>query len=444
MKKILSTFAGGMIAAGLNLAAAPAQAEDLMDVYRLALESDPQLSAAANRLRSTGEVKRQAWAGFLPTIDASANYSDTSGDFVLVNGQTGAIGSQQEQLRLQLSQPLYRRETYTRLDASRAQLAQSEADYALALNNLMVRVAEGYFGVLTAEDALRFASAEETANSRQLEQAEQRYEVGLTAITDVHEARASFDRARANVIVAQNTLDDAREALRELTGQEITAVRPLRDDYSLDPPQPAIMTDWVDSAVSANPSVLSRKFAADAAYHNIKTQRAGHYPSLNANVTYQDTTSSGDLGPFSTETQNFTSIGVTLNVPIYAGGAVTSRTRQAAADYDAALDQLEQEKRGVTRTTRNSYRAVLAGISQVEAFRQAVVSAQSALEATEAGFEVGTRTIVDVLLAQRTLFQAQRDYSQARHDLVLNRLRLRSGAGSIQVDDLQAVNQDLR
>ncbi len=433
-----------VVATCMGLSGMAAQAEDLMDVYRLALESDPQLSAAANRLLSTGEVKRQAWAGFLPTLTGSAGFSDVTGGFTTLDGRSGDIAQQQEQLRLQLSQPLYQRENYTRLDASRAQLAQSEADYALALNGLMVRVAEGYFGVLTAEDALKFASAEETANSRQLEQAEQRYEVGLTAITDVHEARASYDRARANVIVAQNTLDDAREALRELTGQEINSVRPLREDYSLAPPQPAVMTDWVDSALSANPSVMSRKFAADAAYHNIRTQRAGHYPTLSADMTYQDTTNSGDLNPFATETQDFTSIGITLNVPIYAGGAVSSRSRQAAADYDAALDQLEQEKRGITRTTRNSYRAVLAGISQVQAFRQAVVSAQSALEATEAGFEVGTRTIVDVLLSQRTLFQAQRDYSQARHDLVLNRLRLRSGAGTIEVTDLEAVNQDLR
>ncbi len=439
MKRTLRTMA-----ACLGISAATVQAEDLMDVYRLALESDPQLAAAGARLRSTGEVKRQAWASFLPNLTASAGYNDTSGGFTLVDGRGGDISQTQEQLRLQFSQPIYQRENYTRLDASRAQLAQSEADYELALDNLMVRVSEAYFNVLTAEDALRFATAEETANSRQLEQAEQRYEVGLTAITDVHEAQASYDRARANVIVAQNSLDDSKEALRELTGVEISAVQPLRDDYAIKPPPADPMSVWVDSAMMGNPSVLSRKFAADAAYHNIRTQRAGHYPSIDLSVTYQDTTNSGDLNPFATETQDFTSLGVTLTVPVYAGGAVASRGRQAAADYDAALDQLEQEKRGVTRTTRNSYRAVLAGISQVEAFRQAVVSAQSALEATEAGFEVGTRTIVDVLLAQRTLFQAQRDFSQSRHDLVVNRLRLRAGAGTIEVTDLETVNQFLK
>ncbi|MEM1091252.1 MAG: TolC family outer membrane protein [Pseudomonadota bacterium] len=433
-----------MMAAYLGLSAAAVQAEDLMDVYRLAVESDPQLAAAGARLRSTGEVKRQAWASFLPNLTASATYNDTQGSFTLVDGRGNDIDQSQEQLRLQLSQPIYQRENYTRLDASRSQLAQSEADYELALDNLMVRVSEGYFNVLTAEDALRFATAEETANARQLEQAEQRYEVGLTAITDVHEAQASYDRARANVIVAQNSLDDSKEALRELTGVEISAVQPLRDDYAIKPPPADPMSVWVDSAMMGNPSVLSRKFAADAAYHNIRTQRAGHYPTVDLSVTYQDSTNSGDLGAFATETQDFTSLGVTLTVPVYAGGAVASRGRQAAADYDAALDQLEQEKRGVTRTTRNSYRAVLAGISQVEAFRQAVVSAQSALEATEAGFEVGTRTIVDVLLAQRTLFQAQRDFSQSRHDLVVNRLRLRAGAGTIEVTDLETVNQFLK
>lgn len=350
-----------MMAACLGLNTAAAQAEDLMDVYRLALESDPQLAAAAARLRSTSEVKRQAWAGFLPNVTASASYNDTTGGFTLVDGRTGDISQSQDQLRVQLSQPIYQRENYTRLDASRAQLAQSEADYELALDNLLVRVSEAYFAVLTAEDALRFATAEETANARQLEQAEQRYEVGLTAITDVHEAQASYDRSRANVIVAQNSLDDSKEALRELTGQEITSVRPLRENYALGPPPADPMSVWVDSALMGNPSVLSRKYAADAAYYNIKTQRAGHYPSVDLSVTYQDSTNSGDLGPFATETQDFTSLGVTLTVPVYAGGAVASRGRQAAADYDAALDQLEQEKRGVTRTTRNSYRAVIAG-----------------------------------------------------------------------------------
>ncbi|MEM7706042.1 MAG: TolC family outer membrane protein [Pseudomonadota bacterium] len=433
-----------MMAACLGLGTAAVQAEDLMEVYRLAVQSDPQLAAAGARLRSTGEVKRQAWASFLPSLTASASYNDTQGSFTLVDGRGDDIDQSQEQLRVQLSQPIYQRENYTRLDASRAQLAQSEADYELALDNLMIRVSEAYFNVLTAEDALRFATAEETANARQLEQAEQRYEVGLTAITDVHEAQAAYDRARANVIVAQNSLDDSKEALRELTGVEISAVQPLRDDYAIKPPPADPMSVWVDSATMGNPSVLSRKFAADAAYHNIRTQRAGHYPSVDLSVTYQDSTNSGDLGAFATETQDFTTLGVTLTVPVYAGGAVASRGRQAAADYDAALDQLEQEKRGVTRTTRNSYRAVLAGISQVEAFRQAVVSAQSALEATEAGFEVGTRTIVDVLLAQRTLFQAQRDFSQSRHDLVVNRLRLRAGAGTIEVTDLETVNQFLK
>lgn len=430
--------------ASLALVAVPASGADLMEVYRLALENDPQLGVAAAQVRSTREGRRQALASFLPNLSGTYSYNDTSGDFQLVNGTQGDISQTQDQIRVQLLQTIYDHSNYTRLDAARARLAQTEADYEASLDNLLLRVAESYFAVLTAEDALRFAGAEETANERQLEQAEQRYEVGLTAITDVHEARAAFDRARANVIVAQNNLDDAREALRELTDTRIDNVLPLRQNDALKPPPEESLEDWVGQALNSNPTIMSRKFAADAAYHNVQSQRSGHYPTLGASVTYQDTGSSGDLGPFSTSDQNFTSIGVQLTVPIYEGGANASRTRQAAADYDAALEQLEQERRAVSRATRNSYRAVLAGISQVEAFRQAVVSAQSALEATEAGFEVGTRTIVDVLLAQRTLFQAQRDYSQSRHDLVVNRLRLRASAGEISVDDLEEVNQYLQ
>ncbi|MDJ0654155.1 MAG: TolC family outer membrane protein [Xanthomonadales bacterium] len=429
--------------AGLILVAGQARGEDLMDVYRLALQNDPQLRQASAVVRSTRENKTQAFSNFLPNLSGNATYSDSSGDFELVNGQVGSFDSQRENIGLTLNQSIYDQRNYTRMDAARSQISQSDADYQSALNSLLTRVAESYFGVLTAEDALKFAQAEETANERQLEQAEQRYEVGLTAITDVHEARASYDRARANTIIAANRLDDAREALRELTAQDITTLRSLAEEYPLVQPEPNDPEAWVATALENNPQIQSRKFAADAAYHNVRTQRAGHLPTVGAQLSYSDTTNDGDLGPFSTETQDSTTFAIQLTVPLYEGGSVSSRTRQAVADYDAALERLEQDRRAVIRSTRNNFRAVIAGISEVEAFKQTVVSAQSALEATEAGFEVGTRTIVDVLISQRTLFQAQQDYSRARHDLILDHLRLRASAGTIEVDNLERVNSVL-
>ena len=427
-----------VVAAACSTSAA--HGEDLIQVYDLALLNNPTLNAAAARLSSTKEGKTQARANLLPNIAGSASYSETTGDFTLVSGGATDIDSTRENVALTLNQTIYRHSNYTQLDAARSRIEGSDADYQATVQDLMLFAAERYLLVLTNEDSLTFSQAEEKANARQLDQAEQRYEVGLTAITDVHEARSSYDRARANVIVAQNNLDDAKEALRELTGQYIASVKSFPEELPSEPPQPADMEAWVNDAMENNPRVLSAKFTADAAHHNVRTQKAGHYPYLGAQINYSDTTNGGELGAFSTETINTTTIGIQLTVPIYEGGSVNSRTRQAAYDYDAALEDLENQRRIITRQTRNDYRAVIAGISQVQAFKQAVVSARSALEATEAGFEVGTRTIVDVLISQRSLFQAERDYSQARHQYVLDNLRLRASAGTVTREHLNAVN----
>lgn len=420
------------------------QAEDLLDIYTMALENDPQLRAAKFTELSAGEGERQARASLLPQLSGTGNISDTTGDFELVNGAVSDIDSSRDNLSLTLNQTIYDHANYTRLDAARNRASGSQQDYEAASDDLLLRTVDRYFAVLTSVDALSFSEAEEKANARQLEQAEQRYEVGLTAITDVHEARASYDRSRANVILAQNNLDDAKEALAELTGKYVDDLKILKEDYPLVPPVPADREAWVKTALENNPGLLSRKFAADAAYDNIRTQRAGHYPTVGAQLNYSDTTNSGDLGAFSTKTQAFTTIGVQVSVPIYEGGRTSSLTRQAAHDYDAAIERLEQQRRQVVRQVRNDYRAVIAGISSVEAFKQTVVSSQSALEATEAGFEVGTRTIVDVLIAQRQLFQSQSDYSRARHALILNHVRLQTSAGTIERDHLSRVNAQLQ
>ena len=420
-------------------------AEDLLEIYQLAVQNDPQLSQSEANYYSISETERQNFASFLPSLSATASYDDTSGSSTRADGvENPDTDRQSETVRVTLNQSIYDHANYTRYDASQARTAQAEADLLLAKQDLMVRVSERYLAVLTNQDAFVFTEAEEKANKRQLEQAEQRYEVGLTAITDVHEARASYDQSRARAIVARNTLDDSFEALREITGTYIENLQPLQENVSFRTPMPANPDTWVEQALVGNPSVMSRKFASDAAFYDIRTERAGHYPSLSADASYSDTTNDGALGPFSTRSSDGTSFGVTLSIPIYSGGSVSSRTRQAQHNHQFAMQRLEQEQRAVTRSTRNNYRAVIAGISEVDAFGQSVVSARSALEATEAGFEVGTRTIVDVLLAQRSLFQAQRDYSQARHDLLLDELRLESSAGQISVEDLKKINLILK
>jgi outer membrane protein len=303
--------------------------------------------------------------------------------------------------------------------------------------------------VLTLTDGVTFAEAEEKAFQRQFEQAEQRFEVGLTAVTDVHEARATYDNARARAIVARNNLEDAKEALHELTGQKFDQYEPLQEVLPLVEPDPATANQWVDMALQSNPSVLSSRAAVEVADANMRLARAGHFPTLDLvgsynqfsdnKYTYTDPiTGLQRNGALEADDSQ---LAVTLQIPIYQGGRVSAQTRQARYLLDATGQDLDDVQRGVVRQTENAYRAVLAGIQEVQAFNQAMISAESALEATQAGFEVGTRTIVDVLIAEQRKYQAARDNSVARHAYIINHMRLKSVAGLLDAEDLAIVNQ---
>jgi outer membrane protein len=442
--------------------ASTVNAENLNEIYVLARASDPQLQAAEAASRAADEGIIQARSALLPQVSASADYSKgnsngsrTSFDVLtrqFVPNQFDS-SSTTKSYGLSLSQTIYDHANYTRLAASRASAKRARLQLESAEKALMIRVAEGYFGVLTAEDSVTSTKAQEKAIGRQLEQAQQRFNVGLSAITDVHEAQARFDSARASTILAQNALDDAREVVAELTGTNIVNVDSLVDDIALTRPQPEDPTLWVASAMEHSADLLASQSSVDAAEAGISTAKSGHLPTLSATAGYDKkkddgsskiTTSQGTGDSPQTSDTTGNSIGLRLNIPIFSGFATSSRVRQAVADRDAAQDQFEVQRRAITRQTRNAFRAVLAGISEVEARKQGQISAQSALEATQAGFEVGTRTIVDVLLSQQVLFQAQRDYSQARHNYVLNGLRLKRAAGTLNEADLQAVNAQLK
>ena len=290
------------------------------------------------------------------------------------------------------------------------------------------------------------------ALQRQFEQAEQRFEVGLTAVTDVHEARASYDNARARAIVARNNLEDAKEGLRELTGQYFEELDPLQEELPLVTPNPQSAESWVDIAMLNNPNVLSAQKSVEIADANARLERAGRFPTLNLTASVSEFTNNEfvardpetqlPIGQFPL-TNEQTQYSLRLNFPFYQGGAVSSRTRQARYELNAAHQDLDAQQRATVRATQNAYRAVMAGIQQVEAFGQALISAESALEATQAGFEVGTRTIVDVLIAEQRYFQAQRDNSTARHTYIVDHLRLKAAAGVLAEEDLRLVNQIL-
>jgi outer membrane protein len=422
---------------------------DLMEVYDKARASDPQFAAAdASRLSSEQGVT-VARSALLPQLSAGWNKTRSESEGTIFSEElnhdvTFSSTARNSSKSLQLQQSIYDHGSYMNLRAAKAQAARGGADYDAAGDALLVRVAEAYFGVLTAQSNLTSAEAEEKAVGRQLEQAEQRFEVGLTAITDVHEARARYDGARAAVILARNTLDDAFEGLIELTGEQVEAVKPLKEEIELARPQPDELDRWVEIAIGSNPSLAALQKTVDAANYSAKAAWSDHLPTLGLSGSYSEQNSGGDTGPFSARDPKNNSVSVALSVPLFSGGATNARYKQALYDRDAAQDRLEQQRRAIVRQTRGAFRGVAAGISEVEARKQALVSAKSALEATEAGFEVGTRTIVDVLLSQQQQFAAEREYARARHNYILANLRLKQAAGTIDVADLKAVNTMLQ
>ncbi len=446
------------LAVALVIGASGAHADDLMQVYQEARASDPTLSGAEATKLATDENVDQARSQLLPQIGASLNFTQTRGGdnaptFIrdpndvtgvggtVVNGYSTTAYSRA--LGATLSQSILDISKWTALKASRYSAQAGAATYDAAQQQLLISVAQTYFNVLTALDALKFATANEKALGRQLEQAQQRFDVGLAAITDVNDAKAQHDQAVASVISNQNNVDQAREAVRQLTNKAPGEFKKLRENLPLDHPTPDDPNAWVEVALKQNPTLSASALNVDVASANINTARAGHLPTITGQLGYSRDPRWGDTGSFhnfSGDPKWGSSIGVTLNVPIFSGGFTQSRVRQAIHQRDFSQDQYEFTRRQVEAATRNDFRSVIAGASEVEATKAAVVSAQSSVEATQAGYEVGTRTIVDVLISQQTLLQAQSSYSAARHTYVLNRLLLKQAAGVIEVKDLEAIN----
>ena len=415
------------------------QAEDLMSVYQLALQNDPQLQVAREQLNAARETKSLARSQLLPTIGLGASVDAVNRDLKTFQGSSvdDSESFNQSSLGLNLTQPIYRRDRFVQLEQADSSIAQAEAEFAAAEIDLMVRSTTAYFNILSAEDDLRVAKAEREATGRQLEQAQQRFDVGLIAITDVHEAQAAYDAARAAEIAADNGLDNAWEALFEIIGsQPKSNLAKLGDGLQLNPPVPNDLQEWSDTAQQENYSILAAAANLEVLNQEVEVSRSGHYPTLDLVGGYNMNRTNSDTG---TETDTAT-VGLSLEVPIYTGGAVTSGTRQAQANYRAAQQGLDQTRRGVNRQVRDAFRGVLSTISQVEALKAATISAQSALESTQAGYEVGTRTIVDVLNVQRNLFSSQRDYLNSRYSYIINGLSLKSAAGNLSEEDLQRVN----
>ncbi|CAN0268764.1 unnamed protein product, partial [Phaeothamnion confervicola] len=414
---------------------------DLLGALDAAEQSDPLYREAQQQALAIAEEIPQARAQlWLPKINFTAGIShieqSLNGGFSLAGSDNSPTYANKE-YRVNLAQPVYHHDRYVVLRQADKRLRQAQYEVLAARQDLMLRVAERYFDQLAAHDSLVFAKAETESLKSQLDQAEQRFEVGLIAITDVQEAQAGYDRAQAAQIGAENEVENANEALREVTAKYDLDLAPLGEDLPLVVPEPLDIERWTVTALERNLSLSAATMAADIAHEEIRREYAGHYPSLDIVGGHSFNKQGGRFGNSSLEQND---IGIQVTVPLYEGGQVVSRTRAAEHQSNAAIERLEQTRRAVHRETRQAYLGVVTQISSVKAFAQAVVSSQTALESTRAGFEVGTRTAVDVVAAERSLYQSKRDFSRARYDYIIETLRLKKAAGSLQPEDLTAAN----
>jgi outer membrane protein len=422
-------------ALAIALLPAAAQADDLLQSYNNARNSDPQYAAAESSRAIAAERPVQARAVLLPQVGGSVGYD-------LVDRGNSDGTSRSGSWGVSAQQSIYDHGNYTALRAAKAQDRAGGFDLDAAGDSLITRTSAAYFNVLVKLETLSAAEAAEAALKKQFDFASKRLEVGLAPITDVHEARAQYDAARANTILARNAVQDGYQALVEVTGTPVANLKGLPDDFKPMLPEARDVDGWVATALSENPSLKAQAADLEAAEHNIATARSGHYPTLGLRASYGKAIPGlYDNPAFFGDNDANTSVGLTLNIPIFSGFATQSGVRSALAQRDIARDQLEQQKRALERSTRSAYQALVAGISGVEARRLALFSAQNAYEASQVGLEVGTRTVLDVLNNQRTLFIAQEAYSLAKYNFLQNRLLLEQAAGTMEVADVEDVNR---
>ncbi|EGR1093982.1 outer membrane channel protein TolC [Vibrio cholerae] len=432
MKKLLPLF----VSAALGTLSSAVWAENLAEIYNQAKENDPQLLSVAAQRDVAFEAVTSSRSALLPQINLTAGYNINRSNRDSRDSDTLSAG-------IGFSQELYQRSSWVSLDTAEKKARQADSQYAATQQGLILRVAKAYFEVLRAQDNLEFVRAEKAAVGRQLEQTKQRFEVGLSAITDVHDAQAQFDGVLADEVLAENSLTNSYEALREITGQEYSKLSVLDTKRFAASRTTESSEALIEKAQQQNLSLLAARISQDVARDNISLASSGHLPSLtlDGDYNYADNRNSNASSP---SDYNDFKIGVNLKVPLYTGGKTTSLTKQAEFAYVAASQDLEAAYRSVVKDVRAYNNNINASIGALRAYEQAVISAKSALEATEAGFDVGTRTIVDVLDATRRLYDANKNLSNARYDYILSVLQLRQAIGTLSEQDVMDVNAGLK
>lgn len=438
----------------LLVASLPVQAaQNLLQIYQQALARDPVWSAAQNANRAAQEKIVQGQAQYLPVVSIAGNANATSNDVKFVGAgplppnQPGARrdGRQNYEgysLGLNIVQPIFRPQIRAQLEQAKSMVQQSDYELAVSKQNLILRSSQLYFDVLLAQDKIHLIEAQKQAISSQLEQARARFEAGTSTITDVNEDKARFDLIQAQYIAAVNDLEIKKRALQALIGDMPQSLMAVREDLVPQTPAPSNIEKWVEMANSANLRIAIQRQALEIAAQEVDRQNAGHLPSLDLVGSYTDSYVNGGIAGIGLD-QRAAVIGMQLSVPIYQGGAVSSRSREALSNKLKAQDDLEAARRQADMETRQAYLNLVSTVSQISALEQALASTQSQLESTQLGYEVGVRTSVDVLNVQQQLFNAKRDLLQARYTYLMNILMLKAAVGDLTMADLEAVNQQL-
>ncbi len=418
----------------LLLASGPAHAIDLDEAWRLALHHDPELASARMTLRADLEALPQARATLLPSVNLSANTSDNQRDI------QGAFseGFNNHGWSASLTQPVFRLSEYFLFQEVQALSRQREAEFAVLQQGLITRVAEAYFGVLEAREELLSAGAEEEALASQLKQAQESHEVGLISMTDVHEAQAAYDLARVAHGQRQGELDIAIEILETLVGKPVAEVAELSSELPVREPEPKDREAWVETALAQNHTLQASLLASNVARKELKARKAEHLPTVDFVASYNRSVQGG-LSFLGGKINNRT-YSLEFNMPLFAGGRTRSRVREAGYRIEAARETTEQVRQRVAEDIRVLHRLVTLDVYNIRALEQAITSARSALQATEVGYEVGTRNSVEVLQARRAVFAAERDHAAARYQYVINTFRLKEVAGTLSPQDVQELS----
>ena len=436
MKKLLSLTVA-------LFAASAVSAADLSTIYSQAVANDAEIAAARATREADGYSLTMARGALLPQASVSYGYEKIDNEIQTGNPQYGTIESKYDTktLQLQASQVLFDLNAWYSYQAASSGDQAADLQLQLAEQQLILRTAQAYFNVLRAQDNLATAQAQELAVKRSLEQTKQRFEVGLIAITDVHEAQAVYDMAYVSLLSTEAALDISYEALEQLTGESFDKVAPLQAEVEMELPAPANVGEWVDTGLEKYVGVLLAEAGKDSVRMQRNAARSAHAPTIKLYGAYTDTEMyQPSISRDSTLPSEGTAWGIQATMPLLAGGSLYGQSKKAAQEYAASEYNAEAQRRFAKQSIRSLYRQVQTDVLNIKARKQSITSAQSALEATETGYRVGTRNIVEVLNAQGNLYSAQRDYYNARYDYIINLMNLKFYAGTLNDADIQALN----